>query len=278
MSLSIFNALPAGAIEVLSDANDAPHFKRADLGRFLGIVDIKTSMRNLNVATKSRSEIVAEGEYTILSLGKSKNSHDAFVDLEAALEIVVRSKKPKAIELVKWLTRKGVEKVAEEHQKAIAEKQRAIDEKDMQIALLDDDLTESQKHARQLEYSNTGLQGEIRAKDQEIGRRRKEVQDLIANRHVPRRWSIDTILCFVDKKSSEKHQFYVIRCQQKTMEKHKRCLRNRYPDMVILGECDDGNAVHRWCRFKEDVDFHRNHFNLDKEGRELYETAFDIAL
>ena len=28
----------AGAIEVLTDANDAPHFKRADLGRFLGIV------------------------------------------------------------------------------------------------------------------------------------------------------------------------------------------------------------------------------------------------
>ena len=36
----------------------------------------------------------------------------------------------------------------------------------MQIALLDDDLTESQEHARQLEFSNTGLQGEIRAKDQ----------------------------------------------------------------------------------------------------------------
>ena len=63
------------------------------------------------------------------------------------------------------------------------------------------------------------------------------------------------------------------------MEKHKRCLRNRYSDMVILGECDDGNAVHRWCRFKEDaiLDFHRNHFNLDEEGRELFETAFDIG-
>ena len=148
----------------------------------------------------------------------------------------------------------------------------------MQIALIDEDLTESQEHARQLEYNSTGIQGEIRAKDQEIDQRREEMQDLIVNRHVPRSLSIDTILCFVDKKSNEKHQFYVIRCQRKTMEKHKRCLRNRYPDMVILGECDDGNAVHRWCRFKEDVNFHRNHFNLDEEGRELFETAFDIAL
>ena len=172
MSLSIFNAVPAGFIEVLTDANDAPHFKRADLGRFLGIVDIKTSMRNVNVATKSRSEIVAEivaeGEHTILSLGKSKNSHDAFVDLEAALEIVVRSRKPKAVELTKWLTRKGVEKIIKEHQKAVEEKQREIDEKDMQIALLDDDLTESQDLVRHLEYHNTGMQGEIRAKDQQI--------------------------------------------------------------------------------------------------------------
>ena len=155
----------------------------------------------------------------------------------------------------------------------------AVEEKDMQIALLDDDLAESQEHALQLEYNNTGLQGEIRAKDQEIHRRWNEVQDLIANRHVPRRHPIDNILCFVDKKSNEKHQFYVIRCQRKAMEKHKRCLRNRYPDMVILGECDDGNAVHRWCRFKEDaiLDFHRNHFNLDEEGRELFETAFDVG-
>ena len=42
-----------------------------------------------------------------------------------------------------------------------------------------------QEHARQLEVNNTGLQGEIRAKYQEIQRQQGEVQDLIANRHVP---------------------------------------------------------------------------------------------
>ena len=63
---------------------------------------------------------------------KVDHDHDTFVDLEGALEIVVRSRKPKAVELVKWLTRKGVEKIAEEHQKAIAEEhQKAIDEKDL---------------------------------------------------------------------------------------------------------------------------------------------------
>ena len=62
---------------------------------------------------------------------------------------------------MKWLARKGVEKVVEK-------KQRAIDEKDMQIALLDDDLAVYQDHARQLEFNNTGMQGEIRAKDLQI--------------------------------------------------------------------------------------------------------------
>ena len=141
------------------------------------------------------------------------------------------------------------------------------------LALLNDDLLESRDLVKQLEFNNTGLQGEIQ-------RRREEVQDLIANRHVPRREPYDNILCFIDKKADERHQFYVIRCQRKSLETYKRCLRNRYPGMEVLGECDDANAVHAFNRFKEDVihDFYRNHFNLDEEGRELFEITFDIEL
>ena len=168
MSLSIFNAIPAGAIEVLTDANDAPHFKRADLGRFLGLARIKDMFGS--VQTTSRRDINYGAALNIPS--QRQNDHDAFVDLEAALEIVVRSRKPRAVELTKWLTRKGVEKIVEE-------KQKAIDEKDMQIALLDDDLTESQDLVRQLEYHNTGLQGEIRAKDQQIAHLQQQYVPLL---------------------------------------------------------------------------------------------------
>ena len=52
-----------------------------------------------------------------------------------------------------------------------------IDEKDMQIALLDDDLTESENLVRELEFNNTELEGEIRAKDQELA--------VLRQRHVP---------------------------------------------------------------------------------------------
>ena len=48
----------------------------------------------------------------------------------------------------------------------------------MQIAVLDDDLLNSQDLVKQMEYNNTGLQGEIRAKDQEIVRRQSEIAEL----------------------------------------------------------------------------------------------------
>ena len=56
MSLSIFNAK---VIEVLTDAKSGPWFKRADLGRFLGIVDVRHNFKN--IATVSRSEIAVKG-------------------------------------------------------------------------------------------------------------------------------------------------------------------------------------------------------------------------
>ena len=270
MSLSLFNAVPAGVIETVSDSDNNPLFKRADLGRFLGIANVAGNYPK--IATKSRSQLTREGFGLTEPLGRMKNPQDAFVDLDGALEIVVRSKKPKAVEIAKWLTHKGVEKIIEERQKA-------IEEKNAQLALLNNDLAESQDLVRQLEFNNVGLQGENRAKDQEIERRMIENADL-RERYVPRIEGIDNVLCFIDKKANERHQFYVIRCQRRVLEKHKKCLKNRYPNMIVLDECDDPNAIHRWNRFKHDSvhDFKRNHFNLDGEGRELFETAFDIVV
>ena len=68
-----------------------------------------------------------------------------------------------------------------------------IEEKDMQLALLSDDLALEQEHARQLDqratqlqYSNIGLEGEIRAKDQEIVRRQSEITETKIRRSLSR--------------------------------------------------------------------------------------------
>ena len=68
MSLSIFNAV--GSIEV---ANDAPHFKRVDLGRFLGIVDVKATYRDTSTVSR---KLLSNGVGLPHSLLQSQNDHD----------------------------------------------------------------------------------------------------------------------------------------------------------------------------------------------------------
>ena len=88
----------------------------------------------------SRLEIMGQGQPLPRSgmRGDGKNSYDAFVNLGSALEIAVRSRKPRAVALVKWLGKKGVEKLQEEHQ-------IQTEEKDAAIALLNDDL-DAERH------------------------------------------------------------------------------------------------------------------------------------
>ena len=241
MSLSLFNAI--SAIEVLTDATSAPRFKRADLGRFLGMANIRSRFND--IATVSRSEIAAGGVGPGYTLLQGQNDHDAFVDLEGALEIVVRSRKPKAVELTKWLTRKGVEKVVEDRQKAVQEKQKAIDEKDMQIALLDDDLakkdmhlTESKDLVRQLEYGNTGLQGEIRAKDQELA--------VLRQRHVPLLESEEKnygITIIAKNDESAEYPFISICGQHGYRRQKKRVVFLKNPASTEFADRDTPNAI-----------------------------------
>lgn len=273
MSVYFLNAIPAGSIEVLFNEEAEPFFKRAHVEKYLGLTGIHMSLKTVDkreMPTRNEFDPTCSKPSGWLGPKDQQNNTDIFLSVYAVMHLIVRGKTAKSKQLRSWVLRDVVPQGLN----------KLLKEKDTQLALMNNDLTESQDLVRHLEYNNTGLQGEIRAKDQEIERRREEISDLIANRYVPRRQEIDNVLCFIDKKANEKHQFYAIRCQQKTLEKHKRCLRNRYPNMEILGECDDANAMHRWCRFKKGSihEFHRNHFNLDVEGRELFETAFDIVI
>ena len=46
---------------------------------------------------------------------KGKKPHVVFINLDSPIDIAVRSKKSRAVALVKWLNKKGVEKIQEEH-------------------------------------------------------------------------------------------------------------------------------------------------------------------
>ena len=84
-------------------------------------------------------------------------------------------------------------------------------------------------------------------------RHNEGIDDLIKNRHVARRGCFDKVLCIIKKNSKEAHPYYVIRCQYRQLEKYKRCLKLRYPNMEEADKCDDPNAIHRWNIFKSEV-------------------------
>ena len=107
MSLALFHEVPAGAIEMLFNEQNQSLFKRAHLGKYLCILHIRHNFKELDQYFVARAGIKMGGGETP-SLGRSKNPHDIFALLDGAIELAVWSKKPKAVALVKWLTKKGV--------------------------------------------------------------------------------------------------------------------------------------------------------------------------
>ena len=109
MSFELFHEVPAGAIETLSDEQNQPLFKRADLGKYLAIEDIRHNFRNFSLHyNRLRSDL--EGGGLAPTLERAKSPHDIFINMDGSIEMAVRSKKLKAVTLIKWLSKKGVEK------------------------------------------------------------------------------------------------------------------------------------------------------------------------
>ena len=155
-------------------------FKSADLGKYLSIRNIRDNFKEFSSHhAHPRPEIESVGVTD--TIGRAKSPHDTFINLDSAIEIAVHSKKPKAVALVKWLTKKGVEKKQEEHRQAITGRGNQI---------------------QALEFTNEAHQLELL-------RPNEETNDLITNKHVVHRGCFDNVLCFIKKKNEEVHPCYV---------------------------------------------------------------------
>ena len=83
---------------------------------------------------------------------------------------------------------------------------------------------EEERHAHHQQV--LGLNEEHR---QSLKEKEQEIDNLIKNRHVVRHKCFDNVLCLIKKNSRKGHPYYVIRCQYRHLEKHKRWLKLRYP-------------------------------------------------
>ena len=152
--------------EVLVDSKEQNWFKQAHVGKFLGVVNIcRSTARLADEDQKTPAFLQAEGGVHIMNIpGEDAQDHDIFISLTGDLYVVVNSWKDKGKALKKHILKDIVPHGFDARIEEIQEKhQRAIEEKDATIALLNDDL-------KNREYENLGLQGEIRAKDQTLCR------------------------------------------------------------------------------------------------------------
>jgi len=270
MDLELFKAVPN--VEVIIDENNEPWFKRAHVGEFLNLSNIHKSLKNLDECeSRNRSSFGSTWSTTPGWSGPKdqQNKTDVFLSVTGVIYVIVNSKKPRGRELKQWVLNEIIPRGLN---KMIEERQQAIEARDQQLALLNGDLTEVQGQVRQLEFDNVGLQGEIRAKDQEIA--------TLYNRHVPNAQDPgkDNIVLIVRKHTNnDKYQhlpYYCARIQKRKRYIKLRWFERHFPDHEVIVELDTPNAIHAFNRFEEEDHIERkyNHFRLvDLTREDLYD-------
>ena len=140
MSVSLFNAVRAGSVEVLFDGGNQSWFTRAHIGKYLGHAHINTSLEGIN-SEESRPRIAFGASYrTTVGWSGPKCEQcktDVFLSVYGVMHAVVNSRKSKGKELKDWILRDVVPRGFN----------KLIEEKDTQLALLSDDLVIEHEHA-----------------------------------------------------------------------------------------------------------------------------------
>ena len=191
-------------IEVLVDSEGENWFKRAQVGKFLGLAKILMSVEGLDAQEMPQRDdikVMVSNPYPWLGPKDHQNKTDKFFSFFGVLYVIVNSKKNRGKTLkehiLKDIVPRGFDAKIEEVQ---GKHQQVITGHDNQI--------------KALEFRNEEHQ-------QKTLRFNEEIDNLVKNRHVPRRGCFDNVLCFIKKNSGEVHPYCVIRYQYRRLEKHK---------------------------------------------------------
>ena len=221
-------------IEVLVDNREQNWFKRAHIGQFLGITRIITSTAKLSEEDiRSPAFFQAGGRIHSMDFPREHaQGHDFFISLTSALYVTVKSRKDKGKALkehiLKDIVPRGfnirIEETQEKHQ-------QVIEEKDATIALLNDDL-------KNRKYENVGLQGEIRAKDQQIAALQKRYVGYLLDEDKSNSISI------IAKNNDEAEYPYISICGQHGYRRHRaRVLLTHSKGSTLFADGDTPNAI-----------------------------------
>ena len=175
-------------IEVLVESEEQNWFKRAHVGKFLGLKYIDTSVGGLDkceMLTRNNIKASLHGTGGWSGSKDHQNKTEKFLSVFGTMYVIIKALKK---HILKDIVPRGFDARMEE---IPGKHQQAITDRDNQI--------------KALEFTNEKYQ-------QKILRLNKEIDRLIANRHVARRGCFDNVLCFTRNNSREVHPYYVIRC------------------------------------------------------------------
>ena len=133
--------------------------------------------------------------------------------------------------------KKGVEKLQEDHQKAIEERGNRI---------------------QAIEYENVGLQGEITAYQAQLQVSQNRITELV-ERYVDhcRNPSKDNIVIIVRKHATPENDkyhnfpYYILRIQRRKRYVKLRWLERHFPDHEVIVEIDNPNSIHAFNRLED---------------------------
>ena len=201
-------------IEVFVDSEEQNWFKRAQMGKFLGIEDIRTTLNGL-----AKCEILTRQELIPIRHGSpgwsgpkgQQNKTNKFLSFFGVIYVIVNSKKDKGKVLKEHILKDIVPRGFDIRIEEIQEKHRqAIIEKDAAIVLLNDDLKNRDKQIQAIQYQNVALQAQRDVYKDQL----QKCQDIITHlktRHVPHAKDPgkDNIVMIIEKNTApEEDEFY----------------------------------------------------------------------
>ena len=168
-------------IEMLVDSEEQNWFKRAHVGKFLGIEDIRTSLNGLEKCEMlTRQELVPNRRDTPAwpEPRYQPNKMNKFLLLFGVMYATVNSKKDKGKVLKKLILKDIVRRGFDTRIEEIQEKHRqANEEKDAAIALLNDNRKNHDNQIQAIQYENVALQAQRDVYKDQL----QKCQDIIAH-------------------------------------------------------------------------------------------------
>ena len=210
--------------EMLVYSKEQVWFKRAHVGKFLGLLHIHRSTSRLADEDQKKPGLLEGwgGCHDPTLPREDAQDHDIFILLTGALYVIVNSQKDKGKVLKKHTLKDIVPRRFDVRIEEIQEKHRqAIEEKDARCALLNDDLKNHDKQIQAIQYENVAQQAQRDAYKDQL----QKCQDIthLKTRHVPlaKDPGKDNVVMIIEKNTAPKedefyeYPYYIVRIKRR---------------------------------------------------------------